>query len=161
MAEADPLAQLRDIHLPNAIGWWPLAPGWYILMGLLLLLLSAWAYFLYKKALYARAKKQALALLQSYEEQYTQDNNGPLFSARISELLRRVALVYYPRHEVASLQGEAWLNFLNKTSRGLDFNSVKSMLLESPFKNEESTNLQPLLIQAKAWIKGRGKPCSN
>jgi len=25
------LSSLHDIHLPEAIGWWPLAPGWYLL----------------------------------------------------------------------------------------------------------------------------------
>ena len=28
---------LRDIHLPEAIFWWPLAPGWWILAGATLL----------------------------------------------------------------------------------------------------------------------------
>ena len=28
----DPLAELRDIHLPPEIGWWPPAYGWWILI---------------------------------------------------------------------------------------------------------------------------------
>jgi hypothetical protein len=32
MTPASPLDQLRDIHLPADIGWWPLAPSWWILM---------------------------------------------------------------------------------------------------------------------------------
>ena len=28
---------LRDLHLPDAISWWPLAPGWWIVLGLALI----------------------------------------------------------------------------------------------------------------------------
>ncbi|MDP7406676.1 MAG: DUF4381 domain-containing protein, partial [SAR324 cluster bacterium] len=27
----DPLAALRDVHLPPAVSWWPPAPGWWII----------------------------------------------------------------------------------------------------------------------------------
>ena len=32
----DPLAQLRDIHLPETVGLWPLAPGWWLLIALII-----------------------------------------------------------------------------------------------------------------------------
>jgi hypothetical protein len=32
MMQADSLAQLRDIQLPEPISWWPLAPGWWVLI---------------------------------------------------------------------------------------------------------------------------------
>src|SRR5690606_8976602 len=40
---ADPLSQLADIHLPDAVGWWPLAPGWWaviVAVGVLAFLLG-------------------------------------------------------------------------------------------------------------------------
>lgn len=161
MAKADVLAQLKDIHLPDSIGWWPLAPGWYALMLIILIIVAALAYWLRKRHKNALAKNQALELLKSYTRQYEKDRNTQLASARISELLRRVALVYYPRTMVASLHSEAWIEFLNKTSKGVDFNPVKSMLLDSPFKTKETIDLQPLITQAQLWIKQRRVPCSN
>lgn len=161
MANTDPLAQLKDIHLPKPIGWWPLAPGWYILIGLILFMAIILAYSFYKKYRNALAKKHALVLLNTYQKEYSEEYNGSQTSARISELLRRVALVYYPREQVASLHGEKWLNFLNETSKGIDFNLVKDLLLDAPFKTEETMDLKPLFNTAQRWIRQRGVPCSN
>lgn len=161
MANSEPLAQLRDIHLPDPIGWWPLAPGWYGLMALILLIIFLFFCYLYKRHLNAIPKKQALILLKNYTEQYEKDKNAQLASARISELLKRVALVYYPRSKVASMHGDEWIQFLNQTAKGIDFKPVYSMLLETPFKPAESMNIQPLIVRAEKWIKQRGVPCSN
>lgn len=161
MAKADPLAQLKDIHLPEPISWWPLAIGWYGLMVLIFLLIFAIAYLMHKRHINALAKNKALELLKTYKEQYQKDNNAQLTSARISELLRRVALVYYPRAQVASIHGEDWVEFLNQTSKGVNFKPVKEMLLDSPFKTAETINLKPLITRAELWIKQRGVPCLN
>ena len=161
MAEVDALAQLKDIHLPASVGWWPLAPGWYILLGFLFVLIGFIALVSYRRYLNARAKKQAFVLLQSYITQYEKDRNTQLASARISELLKRVALVYFSREEVASIHGQEWVNFLNETSKGLDFKAVKSMLLDSPYRPSEPINLAPLITLAELWIKQRRGPCSN
>jgi hypothetical protein len=42
----DPLQDLRDVHLPDPISWWPPAFGWWMIMGLLIiggsLIIWAW-----------------------------------------------------------------------------------------------------------------------
>lgn len=161
MDKANPLAQLKDIHLADPIGLLPLAPGWYVLMAIIFILIMCIGYLTYKKRLNARPKKKALELLNAYKEQYEKDRNSQQTSAHISELLRRVALVYFSRKEVASLHGEAWISFLNKTSKDIDFKPVQSMLLDSPFKASESLDLKPLIVRTEQWIKQRGIPCSN
>lgn len=161
MANVEPLAQLKDIHLPDPISWWPLAPGWYMVMVIILLMIFALFYLAYKRKINAKPKLQALDLLASYKQHYEQEGNTQVTSARVSELLRRVALVYYPRGQVASLHGESWIHFLNQTSKGVDFTPVQAMLLESPFKKGENINLKPLLTRTELWIKQRGVPCLN
>lgn len=159
MAKPDPLAQLRDIHLPEPVSWWPLAPGWYVLMLLILLILMIITYRVYKRHVNGLAKNKALELLKTYKDHYDKERNAQVASARVSELLRRVALVYYPRAQVAGLHGDDWVEFLNKTSKKIDFKPVKAMLLESPFKTGETVNLKPLFTRAEQWIKQRGVPC--
>jgi cbb3-type cytochrome oxidase subunit 3 len=158
VVKTDPLAQLKDIHLPNPVGFWPLAPGWYVLSIFILFLMCLFAFWLHKRHRHAVAKKQALKLLAHYQKQHEKASTT---AAHISELLRRVALVYYPRAQVASLQGDAWLQFLNKTGKGIDFNPIRPMLLDLPFKQEEAVNLSPLFHKAQLWIKQRKVPCSN
>lgn len=157
-----PLAQLKDIHLPDAIGWWPLAPGWYAIITLSIVLILVLATYAYRQHRYALAKKQALLLLARYQDDYEKEHNTATSSAQISELLRRVALVYYPRTEVASLHGDAWVQFLNQTSKSVDFNGVRALLLDAPFKaSDNNIDLNPLFTHAKLWIKQRGVPCSH
>ncbi|MBA2657432.1 MAG: DUF4381 domain-containing protein [Tatlockia sp.] len=161
MSEPQVLAALRDIHLPKAISWWPLAPGWYIVLALVLIVFTLLVYFI--KRLYAngRAKRQALVLLEGFEQAYHRGENSQLTSMKVSELLRRVALVYFPREEVAGLKGKAWLEFLSKTAKGLDFQSLSDYLLLLPYQPAKKIELAPLFLAAKQWIKQRGRPCSN
>ncbi|MCC5014578.1 MULTISPECIES: DUF4381 domain-containing protein [unclassified Legionella] len=161
MTESAALAKLRDIQLPNPISWWPMAPGWYFLISLVVLSVIFLLYILRRSYLFGRAKREALQLLTHYQQAYEQVGNSQRSSMEISELLRRVALVYFPRDRVAGLQGEAWLAFLNETAKGVDFNSVRPCLLEAPYQTGKNMDLNPLFICAEKWIKQRRKPCSN
>lgn len=161
MAEPQELAQLHDIHMPDPIGWWPLAPGWYGLLLLTLMALLALVFFFSRHYFNGRAKRQALLILKTYQQQYPKELNGQQSAARVSELLKRVALRYFPRAQVASLQGEAWVKFLNETSKGLDFYSLRQELVEMPYRPVVESDLQPLFIMAEKWIKQRRGSCSN
>lgn len=162
MVNSNPdLAQLHDIHLPDAIGIWPLAPGYYVLALLVILLLWGGTILLMRSIRKGRNKRQALRVLKSYHEDYLKTANSQASAAQISELLKRVALVYYPREQVASLQGEAWISFLNQTARNVDFTKVRSLLIECPFQPPQSLDLLPLFDVAKRWIQQRRNRCLN
>ena len=161
MPDAQNLAQLRDIHLPAVIGWWPPAPAWYVLAVVLLLLMAWLARFLYRAYRNGLAKRRALKLLAGYQNQHEKAPNSQLTAARVSELLRRVALVYYPRDHVASLKGDAWLAFLQNSAKAVDFQAVREALLELPYQPDRQADLEPLFKAAEAWIRQRRKPCSS
>ncbi len=161
MLKAQELAQLRDIHLPASIGWWPCAPGWYLLATIFILAFLITVFFLCRYHVNGRARREGLRLLTTYLQQYQRDANSQCIAARLSELLKRVALVYFPRDKVASLQGKAWIAFLNNTSKGLDFTLVERELLEAPYQAMMDCDLQRLFDLARSWIRQRRGPCLN
>ena len=135
------LSQLHDIHMPQRIQWWPLAPGWYLLAFLVVALLTLCAFFLYHYYVKGRAKRQALHLLTRYQKEYQSEMNSQISAANLSLLLKRVALAYYPRETVASLQGDEWIIFLNQSSKKIDFEDVRAELLEMPYQPPKDCDL--------------------
>ncbi len=155
------LSLLRDIHVPAPISWWPIAPGWWFLLifiiisGLVIRIAGVQFY------LNRQDRREALRELAQLEKQHQNDMNSQWCAAELSKLLKRVALVYYPRTEVAGLYGDAWISFLNRTGKGIHFNSVRMQLLELPWRSCQYHNLEPLFKLARQWIMRQKKSCSN
>ena len=161
MDNKDALAALQDIHLPPAIGAWPWAPGWYLGLACGFTACLVAIIVLHRHYINGRAKRAALCLLSLYQAQHQQAPNSQQTTALISELLRRVALAYYPRTRVAGLMGEAWVVFLNSTVKRVNFDAVHQQLLEAPYQPPQSCDLKPLFDITRQWIKGQGRPCLN
>ncbi len=104
---------LRDLHLPDAIGWWPLAPGWWAALAIVVAVLCYFAWRLYKRWQFHAPRRYALSELARFEAEYLEHRNPATLGKELSELLRRGMLAYAPREEVAGLTGEAWLAWLD------------------------------------------------
>lgn len=155
MGNSSELDKLRDVHLPPPLDWWSVAPGWYLLGFMIVIALASLGYLLHRYSIQGRPKRHALQLLAKYQRA---NANSQISCALISELLKRVALAYYPRSQVAKLQGQAWLDFLNSTGKGVDFNPVRTQLLERPYQPPHPDDLQNLYECARIWIKSNGSP---
>jgi hypothetical protein len=105
---------LRDLHLPEAIGWWPLAPGWWLLIGLLAAGVVVVARKWYREYGYNAARRYAISELDRSRSAFERDGNLVALGAQLSRLLRRTMLAYSPRSEVAGLTGRAWLSWLDQ-----------------------------------------------
>lgn len=135
--EADPLAALREWHLPDPVPWWPPAPGWWLLAGLALLfgfiVLRRW-WARRRRTAPARAALVELVALRGLVASEVDDRR---FTSRVSALLRRLALARYPRDQVAGLAGTRWLDFLDRTGGAGDFSRGPGRLLaEIPYRRE-------------------------
>jgi len=105
---------LRDLHLPEPIDWWPLAPGWWLLIALALfglgwLLLLAW-----RTRRFNAPRRYTIRALAELEAEYLTNRNPVALGRQVSALLRRGMLAYAPRHEVAGLTGDSWLKWLDQ-----------------------------------------------
>ena len=119
MNPQDPLANLHPLREPELIGWWPLAPGWWLLLAIVLLCLATLVYILLRRYRANAYRRRALVQLQSLREQFSADEDSSHYITDINALLKSVALVAYPRREVAANSGQEWLSFLNR-SMGAD-----------------------------------------
>ena len=72
------LEQLRDIHLPQAVHWWPPAPGWWVVAALILALTIWLVRFLQRRYRRQYFRSESLDLLkqiwQNYQQAYHQSN---------------------------------------------------------------------------------------
>ncbi|MCA0901151.1 DUF4381 domain-containing protein [Microbulbifer agarilyticus] len=138
----DLIAQLAPPPVPDAISLWPQTPlAKSLLLSVLLLVLAvaALAYRRYRANAYRRAALRALDTVEG----------DP---AQIAELLRRTALVAYPRDQVAGLTGSVWLDFLNRHYPGNAFTgAVGETLLQGAYR---PCPPQPALTSAaRNWIR--------
>ena len=105
---------LRDLHLPDPVGWWPLAPGWWVVLALLAAGLVWLAWRWYRAWQFEAPRRHALRELARIEAEYLEHRNPVELGKALSELLRRGMLAYAPRADMAGLTGEAWLAWLDE-----------------------------------------------
>lgn len=149
----DLLNTLRDIHEPAAPGFWPPAPGWWLL-ALLLLLLLAWAGLqALQRQRRRRPVRQAFAELDVWQRRATAAGDPAVEADALAALLKRVALTRYPRHRVARLSGDAWLDFLDRTGATAAFSQGPGRILgDARYAPAPDLRPEPLAALAREWL---------
>ncbi len=151
----DPLAQLQDIHLPEAIGFWPPAWGWWLLLVLIIVALGNIIYFLRRHKSRNAYRALALAELRTIQAQYSVEKNSEYLQA-ISILLRRVALSGFGATFNASLKGGDWLLWLDAQSKKIstDFSEgAGRALLIGPYQKNPAFDRIALHKLVETWIQ--------
>jgi len=131
--------RLHDIHELDPVGIWPLATGWWLMlagMALLILLFIGlrrwrpdWQRYLPRYG-WSRAAARELTVLR----EQVGHGDVKVLAARLSELLRRIAIARCGRDRCAGLNGEPWLAWLaDHDPDGFDWRARGRLLLELPY----------------------------
>lgn len=142
--ETTSLDRLHDLASPPAIPWWPVAPGWYVVAGLLLLAALWLAY---------RWRRRWLA--NSYRREALQALTLATDASSIAALLRRTALAAASRPEIAGLSWSAWTDWLAAHAAIPMPEEVRQLLQTGIYAPEQTTvKIKTLRTYANRWIRG-------
>lgn len=129
---------LRDLHLPDPVGWWPLAPGWWGVIAILGLILCYVLWRTYRRWRFNAPRRFAMRELARFEAEYHEHQDPVLLGRQLSALLRRGMLAYAPRDEVAGLTGRDWLVWLDRGMPLPYFHTEGGKsLLDLPYRDPE------------------------
>lgn len=155
MNPTDPLEQLSPLRDPALIGWWPLAPGWWLLLFLLLTLITVLAVLAWRRHRANAYRRQALALQQQHYLAWLSHGDETRYCTATNALLKRVAIMAFEGRAVAANSGQAWLEFLNSSCpAGAPQPPFQAEFAEALYRPEPaSIDIEQLQRSAEAWIQ--------
>jgi len=149
----DPVAGLIDIPLPAAVSLWPQTWTARIAIALLIAGFIVGAWRLIRTWHANRYRRAALAELERIARSPMAGDQA----ATLALLVRHTALAAFPRAQVATLAGPAWLAFLDRSYGGDEFSRGAGHVLDvAPYAPAGAATQDPraLIDLVRRWIRG-------
>ena len=153
----NPLDALRDIHTPPPISGWPPAPGWWILLGLVLLITAALIYWFKHRSKTPQRKvrqdyrQAAVNELKQIEQEWMRNSDDQALIHQLSLLLKRFVKKHHPI--AATYSGEQWISFLDQTGGQGEFEKFHSQLCVAPYAQMPVDNIKSLIQLVEKWLQ--------
>jgi len=141
--------QLRDIHLPDPVGWWPLAPGWWLLIVLSIALIAVSIWLLLRWH-----RHPVTSALRELNQQKARSMDDKAWLTESSVLLRRVAMALYGRQMIAQACAAQWQQLLQTQGSGLSDDSV-ALFVRGQWQAEVAFDRQQLEAEVRRWLKSQ------
>ena len=149
MNPEDLIQQLAPLRTPDPIGFWPLAPVWWVVVGLLVIALGFLCFQWLKRYQRNAYRREALKWLSELQEA-----NSDVHT--LSGALKATALNAYEATSVASLSDESWRNFLRDSCSKLSSDAL-DVLSRAHAPNPESLSALDWR-DAALWVKHHEVP---
>lgn len=143
-----------EIIAPPPVPYEPKTAGWYVLAGVLLVVMGYGATRAVRRYRRDAYRRMSLGELRGLKSRIGTDRHRVLLE--LPCLLKRSALAVFPREQVASLHGQTWLDFLEEKGPGTFSQSSKAALLTLTLGSPEdlpSAADGELMNSVGSWIR--------
>jgi len=149
------LAKLHDIRLPDPIGWWPLAPGWWALI--VLAALGVIAALVVAVRHRRTVRYAALRELAGLKARLGDDADRPHLATDLAVLLRRVVLTGPEARRLGPLSGADWASELRRDPGGFS-RSAANLIADAPYaRAQPGIDLRHTMDEAEVWIRSHAR----
>lgn len=144
--QPDLLQQLRDIHLPAEPAWWPPAPGWWVLAGLLVGATVWIALQLLRTYRQGSPVRRARILLRALHDDYEAGRlTGERYAHGCNELLKRLFVHGLGIDAARPVSDAQWLAMLDRCAGEPGFSSGPGQALGNErFRRHSSIDVPAL-----------------
>ena len=144
--------ELRDIHLPDAVAWWPPAPGWWIL-AILAAALAVLAWIGYSRRARRPLRRLSLDELAKIRAAIEAGGDAHAALAEIAGLLRRILISYRGRDGFADSTGAAWAAQIRELSPAGFSDADLELLARARYRRDVDADLVALLDAGERWVR--------
>ncbi|NND00221.1 MAG: DUF4381 domain-containing protein [Gammaproteobacteria bacterium] len=148
--------QLKDPHLPDAVGWWPPAIGWWVLAGMVICGLAALVLILIRRRRINRYRKLAVLELQDCLHNWHQNQDSGAYLQSANTILKRAVLSFEKCSKPASLSGQQWVEVLNEYASRKLSSTTRSALAIGCYQPEPDADISEIHRDLEAWLKTHG-----
>ncbi|BAJ02881.1 DUF4381 domain-containing protein [Shewanella violacea] len=145
------LTALKDIHTPEVISNMPIALGYWLVLTLILIGLTALIFKLKQARRHRAPKREVLSAVASLDT--SSDKNSADIPVQINALIKRAAMSYLSREQIAGLEGDSWHQWMARQVKRS--NPRLKALLDRRYQREGLTQneAEELKTLATNWLK--------
>lgn len=145
--------QLRDVHLPEAISWWPLAWGWWVILIVLFLVIATSLLAAYRKRAKNRYRSLAMTALETAYGNWTKNQNSKTYLHQVNDVLKRCVLHVSESARLTTYTGPAWVEELNKWGKKPLSEKTQNALGVECYQANPPSDINALHRELMHWLR--------
>lgn len=151
MDASNPLAELKDIHSPDSPSMFPLALGWEIIIGIIVLAILVFIIVAFiKKAKQKRFEKMNLLITEIESNNVLTDHE---IIEQSSILLKRIALMKFASDNPQFIAGDEWFNYLQSKTPKFDLSTSALSYMNNVYQIQTLENKDKFFNDLRLWVR--------